>query len=55
MKSFLKFLFVFKPQVHALDESAYAAIAGQQFKWWVVRRVALFAVVAGLVASQAVR
>lgn len=42
---FLKFLFFFRPQVHALDESAYGAIAGQQFAGWLVRRIILLAFV----------
>lgn len=59
MKNFLKFLFVFRPAVHALDESAYGAIAGQQFASWLLRRVMLCGGIAGGVAAfvvwQAVR
>lgn len=56
MKTFLQFLFVFRPAVHALDESAYSAIAGQQFIGWLARRVMLCAAIAAWVAvSQAVR
>jgi hypothetical protein len=60
MKRILQFLFVFRPAIHAQDEAAYSAIAGQQFVGWLVRRVMLCAAIAGgiaawVVVSQAVR
>lgn len=43
----LKFLFVFRPRIHAQDEAAYSALAAHQFKWWLVTRIMALALVIG--------